>query len=103
MKKVIKKKIVMKMEFDLVDWTDDTHVPEFSEVSSTLKIISMYRQSPEAFTKGQTKVIVSWLKKNSVDKFIKAKNLAEYHQAILAEDAQFATEMMWTKRINRDH
>ena len=102
-KKPSKKTIVLKMEFDLVDWTDDTHVPEFSEVASTLKIISIYRQAPESFNKAQTGIITSWLKKNSVEKFIKAKMLAEKHQAQFQEDCEFANDMMWTKRVNRDH
>ena len=91
------------MEFDLVDWFDDSHVPEFSEVASTLKVISIYKQAPETFTKGQTKVITRWLEKNSIEKFIKAKNQAEYHQAMLSADAEFASDMMWTKRINMNH
>ena len=98
-----KKTITVKMEFDLVDWLDDTTVPEFSEVSSTLKIISMYRQTPEVFTKGQTKLIARWLNKNSVEKFLRAKFVAEKHQAMLAEDGEFANDMMWTKRINTNH
>jgi hypothetical protein len=102
-KKQTKKTIVVKMEFDLVDWIDDTHVPEFSEVASTLKVISMYKQAPESFTKSQTKVITSWLNNNSIEKFVKAKNLAEKHQALLAEDAEFADALMWTKRINTNH
>lgn len=103
MRRTKKKTIVIKMEFDLVDWVDDTYVPEFSEVASTLKIISIYRQTPEVFSKGQTKVINSWLKKNSIDKFVKAKTLAEHHQALLEEDAAIASDMMWVKRINMNH
>jgi hypothetical protein len=101
--KATKKKIVIKMEFSLVDWLDDTTVPAFDEVTETLKIISMYKQSPEAFNKAQTKIITRWLNKNSVTKFLKAKAQAEYHQALLEEDGQIATEMMWTKRINMNH
>jgi hypothetical protein len=91
------------MEFDLVDWLDESHVPDFSEVASTLKIISMYRQTPEAFNKGQIKAITQWLNKNSVPKFVNAQRQAERHQALLDEDAQFASDMMWTKRINTNH
>ena len=91
------------MEFDLVDWLDDSHVPEFSEVASTLKVISMYKQTPESFTKTQTQVITKWLSKNSIEKFVKAKTLAEKHQAMLAEDSEFADALMWTKRINTNH
>ena len=98
-----KKTIIVKMEFDLVDWIDDTHVPPFEEVASTLKVISIYKQAPETFTKGQSKVIDKWLSKNSIDKFVKAKNLAEYHQALLAADGEIASEMLWTKRINMNH
>ena len=101
--KPTKKTITISMEFDLVDWLDDTHIPDFSEVASTLKVISIYRQSPEAFTKGQTKSITRWLSKNSVEKFIRAKYSAERHQALLDKDAQFATELMWTKRANTNH
>lgn len=101
--KTKKKEIVIKMSFDLVSWTDDTTVPAYSDVSSTLKIISLFRQTPEVFTKGQTKIIDSWLKKNSVEKFVAAKINAEKHLAILQQDNDFATEMMWTKRINQNH
>ena len=103
MRKNRKKTIVIKMEFDLVDWTDDTYVPEFSEVASTLKVISIYRQAPESFTKAQTNMITKWLSKNSIDKFVKAKTLAEKHQAMFEEDCEFANDMMWTKRINMNH
>ena len=98
-----KKTIVIKMEFDLVDWCDDKYVPEFSEVASTLKVISMYKQCPESFTKSQTKSITKWLSKNSIEKFIKAKHTAERHQALLEQDSEFAEELMWTRRINTNH
>lgn len=101
--KPTKKKIVIKMEFSLVDWLDDTTVPAFNEVVETLKIISIYRQNPEAFNKVQTKIIDRWLTKNSVVKFLGAKAKAEYHQALLEEDGAIANEMMWTKRINMNH
>lgn len=91
------------MQFDLVDWLDDTHVPAFEEVASTLKIISIYKQAPETFTKGQSKAIDKWLSKNSIEKFLRAKLKAELHQAILAEDNAIASDMMWTKRINMNH
>ena len=48
-----KKIIVLKMEFDLVDWKDDTYVPSYDEISSTLKVLSAYRQEPEGFTRGK--------------------------------------------------
>ncbi|MCI4435779.1 MAG: hypothetical protein JHC33_03065 [Ignisphaera sp.] len=102
-KKQTKQTIVIKMEFDLVDWTDDTYIPAFAEVASTLKVISMYRQTPESFTKAQTGIITSWLKKNSVEKFVKAKMLAEKHQAMFEEDCEIANDMMWTKRVNTNH
>ena len=98
-----KKTIVVKVEFDLVDWCDDKYVPEFSEVASTLKVISMYKQSPDIFTKGQTKHITNWLSKNSIEKFVKAKYAAERHQALLEQDAEFAEEIMWNRRINTNH
>ncbi len=101
--KTKKKSIVLKMEFDLVDWTDNSYVPSFSEISSTLKIISIYKQTPEVFTKNQTKILTSWLKKNSITKFVKAKELAEKHQALLEEDGQFAFGSMWIKRFNTNH
>ncbi|MCI4437620.1 MAG: hypothetical protein JHC33_12510 [Ignisphaera sp.] len=101
--KITKKKIVIKMEFDLVDWLDDTTVPAFAEVASTLKIISMYNQSPEAFNKRQVKDITRWLNKNSVEKFVNAQKQAERHQALLKAEGQLAAEFMWTKRINTDH
>ena len=98
-----KKTLVIKMEFDLVDWLDDKYIPEYSEVASTLKVISLFRQAPETFTKGQTKVIDRWLSKNSIEKFLRAKFTAEKHQVILEKDEEFATEMMWTKRVNTNH
>lgn len=98
-----KKTIVIKMQFDLVDWVDDNHVPPFEEVASTLKVISIYKQAPETFTKGQSKVIDKWLSKNSIEKFQLAKARAELHQAILVEDGAIAADMMWTKRINMNH
>ena len=101
--KPIKKILVIKMEFDLVDWFDDKHIPEFSEVASTLKVISMFRQAPESFTKGQTNSIKRWLQKNSIEKFVKAKVAAEKHQALLEQDEEFATEIMWTRRTNTNH
>jgi hypothetical protein len=91
------------MEFSLVDWLDDTTVPAFSELSETLKVIFMYRQSPEAFNKAQTKIIDRWLNKNSIDKFVSAQKQAERHQALLKAEGQLAAEFMWTKRINTDH
>jgi hypothetical protein len=101
--KSTKKTIVIKMEFDLVDWLDDTTVPEFADVASTLKVISMYKQAPEAFNKAQSKVIDRWLNKNSVEKFMSAQKQAERHLALLQAEGQLATEFMWTKRINMNH
>ena len=101
--KALKKTIVIKMEFDLVDWVDDKYIPPFAEVASTLKIISMYKQSPEAFNKAQVKHITRWLSKNSVEKFVSAHNQAERHLALLQAEGQLATEFMWTKRINMNH
>ena len=101
--KLSKKTIVVKMEFDLVDWADDTYVPNYDEIASTLKLISMYKHEPEGFNKAQVKIINKWLKENSVEKFLKAKTLAERHQAMLAEDGEIANDMMWTKRINTNH
>ena len=101
--KQTKRTLVLKVGFTLVDWVDDTHVPEFCDVAETLKIISMYRQTPEVFTKGQTKIINKWLTKNSVEKFLKAKHQAEKHQAMLAEDGEIASDMMWSRRLNTNH
>jgi len=98
-----KKIIVLKMEFDLVDWKDDTYVPSYDEISSTLKVLSAYRQEPEGFTKSQTKIITKWLKENSIEKFLKAKQLAERHQAMLAEDNEISSDYRFFKRLNTNH
>ena len=98
-----KKTLIVRMEFDLVDWFDDTTVPTFDEIASTLKVISMYKREPEGFNKSQTKIINNWLKENSVEKFITAKTQAERQQAMFAHDIEFATDMMWSKRINVNH
>ena len=98
-----KKIVVVNMEYDLVNWPDDTYIPNYLEISSTLKLISMYKREPEGFNKTQTKIITKWLKENSVEKFVKAQTLAEKHQAMLAEDGEIANDMMWTKRINTNH
>ncbi len=98
-----KKIIVVKMQFDLVDWRDDTYIPNYEEIASTLKIISIFKGEPSCFNKAQSKIISKWLKENSVEKFVKAKVLAEKHQAMLAEDCELADAIMWTKRINMNH
>lgn len=103
MKSNKKSSIVLKINFELVDWMDNTTVPNFAEISSTLKVISYFQQTPEIFTKGQTKLVIGWLKRNSVDKFITAKHTAEHHQELLNQDLELTSEFLWTKRINMNH
>jgi len=102
-KKITKRTITLKMEFDLVDWLDSSYVPAFDELASTLKIISLFNQNPSTFDADQTKIITQWLTKNSVEKFSQAYNDAIRHQALLKEEGSRAWDSMWTRRTNVDH